>query len=260
MEIKKITTYFALALLLSTSQTHNAATILKLESAILAQVDGLSIGIDGETFALLKQYDSKLLELLVGKRDASGKRAPQYTFDGKLYTMQQLSIIEEQQGHTQELSHLLRKIRTEFEKMSLIFRTVARGTKPIMAILIEESCAKRGRLHNSILYIWAKTDEAMEEELFDVHIKSLKDLETFLIDLHNFLNDLMCSCPKAAKQFQEKVAKFNKLRNFVANLGISKELEMNFLKQINQLLGKMKLEEITPDRVRTLVNDFKNKK
>ena len=174
--------------------------------------------------------------------------------------MQELSKLETTRGSNAELKELLRKIRTEFETLSIEFRGVARGSKPFMATLVEESCARRGRLHNSILYIWAKTDEAEEEQLFDDHVHTIRDLEMFFTDLHNFLGDMMASCPKARRQFQEKVIKFNKIKGFLPELGLSTKMQKEFLKQINHSLARLKIDDIDLATVRKLLDDFKNEK
>jgi len=265
MKINKLLTTLSLSLLVST--TYGADTgpaygihtrSIKLESGILSKVDGIFF--DGDTIGPLKRYQYNLRTFLIGIRGEDGKRHPQYTFESNLYTMQQLSRLETTRGSNEELKNLLRQIRSDFETLSMEFRGVARGSKPFMATLVEESCARRGRLHNSILYIWAKTDEAEEEQLFDDHIHTIRDLEMFFTDLHNFLGDLMESCPKACRQFQEKVGKFNKIKGLLLELGLSTETQKEFLKQINHSLAKLKTDDINLATVRKLFDEFNNEK
>jgi len=231
---------------------------IRLESNILGKIDGIFF--DGETIAPLRLYQNNLKDFLIGKKGPDGKRHPQYNFEGKLYTMQELSKLETTRGSTPELKNLLRQIRSEFEQLSVQFRGIARGAKPFMATLIEESCRVRGRLNNNILCIWAHTDEQEEEQLFDDHVHTIRDLEMFFVDLHNFLGDLMHSCPRAVRQFQEKVAKFNKIKGLLPKLSISSEDQIAFLKQINPSLAKLTLDDIDLNAVRNLFNEFKNKK
>ncbi len=263
MKINKLLTTLSLSLLFSTIHGEEPAysihtRSIKLESSMLSRIDGIFF--DGETIGPLKRYQNSLRDFLIGKRGLDGKRYPQYTFEGKAYNMQELSQLETTRGSNSELKELLRQIRLEFETLSEEFHGVARGSKPFMAVLVEESCARRGRLNNSLLYIWSKTDEAGEQELFDIHIHTLKDLEMFLTDLHNFMGDLMASCPKALRQFQEKVAKFNKIKSLLPQLGIPQESQLPFLKQINHSLAALHVADINPDSVRKLFNEFKNKK
>ncbi len=253
MNIQKTTRYLALALLISVPIAQHASEVV-LETSTIA-----AVGINGETIALMKQYDGQLLNELIGKRDASGKRVGLYEYQGKIHTILELVAIEQRDGQNDELRAILKQARKNFENMSTKFRAVAQGTKKFMSILIEESCKKRNRI-NSILNIWGSTDQAKEEELFDVHVLNLGNLATFHTDLHNFLNDLMNSCPKAQRQFKEKVAKFNKIKNFLPSLGITKEEEQHFLKQINVALGELSLDSITQPTVRKLFNEYKNTK
>ena len=231
---------------------------IKLESNMLSRIDGIFF--DGETIGPLRRYQNSLRDFLIGKRGPDSKRHPQYIFEGKACTMQELSTLETTRGSNNELKDLLRQIRFEFEKLSEEFHGVARGSKPFMAVLVEESCARRGRLNNSLLYIWAKTDEAGEQELFDVHVHTIKDLEMFITDLHNFMGDLMASCPKARRQFQEKVAKFNKIKSMLPQIGVPQESQLPFLKQINHSLAALTIADINPESVRKLFDEFKNKK
>ena len=265
MKINKLLTTLSLSLLASTTygmDTEHAHSIhtrsIKLQSGILSKVDGIFF--DGETIGPLKRYQNNLRDFLTGKRTPDGKRHPQYTFEGKPYTMQELSKMETTRGSNVELKERLRQIRSEFEDFSLEFRGVARGSKPFMATLVEESCARRGRLHNSILYIWAKTDEAEEEQLFDDHVHTIRDLEMFFTDLHNFLGDMMESCPKARRQFQEKVIKFNKIKRLLPEMGLSLETQKEFLKQINHSLAKLKVNDIDLKSVHKLFDEFKKNK
>ncbi len=264
MKTNKLFTTLSLALLFSTTHGSDGPVYgihlraIKLESGMLSKIDGIFF--DGETIGPLKRYQNNLRTFLIGERGPGGKRHPQFTFEGNLYTMQQLSRLETTRGSNDELKNLLRQIRTEFETLSMEFRGVARGAKPFMAVLVEESCSRRGRLNNSLLYIWAKTDEAEEEKLFDDHVHTLKDLEMFFVDLHNFLGDLVESCPKAMRQFQEKVAKFNKIKKLLPELSIPKEDHLPFLKQINHSLAELTLEDIDPATIRKLFDEFKNKK
>lgn len=231
---------------------------IKLESGILSKIDGIFF--TGETVGPIMKYQINLRDFLMGKRATEGKRIPQYMFEGNLYTMQQLSKLETTRGSNAELRNVLRQIRSEFEQLSVEFRGVARGSKKFMATLVEESCSRRNRLNSSILYIWAKTDETEEEKLFDEYVHTIKDLEVFFIDLHNFLGDLMASCPKAFRQFNEKVAKCKKIKTFLPELGIDQETQKAFLNQINHSLSGLTLEDIDLTTVKKLFDEFKNNK
>ena len=111
--------FFSLSLLISTPLMQGS--FMKLESPIVAQLDGLSIGIDDEVIALIKQYQGQIMTILAGKATLEG-RVGLYDFEGKKYTMQQLSILEHERGISQPLVSLRHQIRDEFEKISLPFQ------------------------------------------------------------------------------------------------------------------------------------------
>ncbi len=249
--MKKITIIIAVSLVLSPTINHTAP--IKLESSILTQIDGLLIGINGETIALIKQYQSQIMNMLLGTRTANG-RVGVYDFDGQKCNVQQLRQLEIEQGTNDRFIAFRKRIQTDFEHFSEPFKKIVQGVRAIMAILIEESCKKRNRL-NSLLYIWAKTDEK-DFELFDLHVKSIKDFEIFLTDLNNFLGDLAHSCPRAQIQFQEQVAKFNRAKQFVMELDLSNTQRQLFLRYLNTQLANLPKDEITKEKIIELSNSF----
>lgn len=234
------------------------ANQIKLDSVILAHADGLfPIGINGDVVALIKQYQNQMAILLQGK-----KRGVHYegvfSFEGKKYTIQELTLLEAARGTTIELMTVRHKIIKKFEKISHPFRQLIKdyGIKPLMGDLIEESIIKRNR-HNSLLYIWAKTDEKNEHEIFDKYVKSIKDLEIFMIDLSNFLGDIVYNCPRGHAQYKEYRDKFNKAAQFVRELKLNKEHHDLFLKYINKNLSTLSKDEISLQKVKELYNAFK---
>lgn len=243
--------YLALFLLLS-GPTYLKSAPIKLESGIIAKIDGLAIGIDGQTIALIKQYQSEIIAILLGKKSGD-MRIGKYEFDGKKRSLQELRQLETELGTSPKFVALRGQARNDFEKISEPFRKIVQGVKSFMSILIEESCKKRGRL-DSLLYTWAKTDEKNEYELFDLHVKSIKDFELFLTDLNNFLGDLVHSCPRALGQFQERVAKFNQAMKFVAVMNVTGDKRQKLLKLINSSLDKMSKEEVTQAKIQELAN------
>src|SRR5579862_8739172 len=98
---------------------------IKLESEILLDFDGSSIGITGAVIAQIKKYQSKIIDLLLGTKDhATGKRNGRYEFEGTLYSIQELTKMEEAQPHNPQFSVCLKQARRDFEAISLGFRPV----------------------------------------------------------------------------------------------------------------------------------------
>src|SRR5688572_24429851 len=108
--------FFSLSLLISTPFMQGS--FIKLESPIVAQLDGLSIGIDDEVIALIKQYQGQIMTILAGKITLEG-RVGLYEVDHKHYTMIQLSALEHEHGTSNQLIALRNQIREEFERISL---------------------------------------------------------------------------------------------------------------------------------------------
>lgn len=186
---------------------------IKLELQLIKHIDGNMF--DGQSVMFIKKYQSQIMNLLVGSRTAEGKRIGNYLspLNNKTYSVQELRELE-QQGKldTATVKVLIEKMRHDFERISEEFREMARGMKSTMALLIEEDFTKRKRT-DSLLVKWGKTKETSEHDLFKTHICSIKDFESFITDLYNFLNDLVHSCPKALKQFQELFNSFKEAQS-----------------------------------------------
>lgn len=241
----------------SPSQPHHEPIILQAE--ILQTLDGNGIGINGKTITLIKKYQANIMNILRGKRNVTGAREGMFTFQGKKHSVAALKELEDLHlidSHAKQA--LLKSMRRAFEEISLEFRPIARGAKPIMSLLILESCQARNR-NDSLLVIWSNTKEHDEEELFDKHIISVKDFEIFLIDLYNYLTDMCNSCPKAMKQFNDSVERFNKIKSYTTSLKLNKDKESAFLKYATQALEHDHVNpgEITEEKIKELYHTFK---
>jgi hypothetical protein len=125
-----------------------------------------------------------------------------------------------------------------------------------MVNLIEESMIKRNR-RDSLLHVWSKMNEKDELDLFDKHIRSIKDLEFFMVDLNNFLGDILYNCPRGYAQYKEYVAIFNKAAQLARELNLSKEHYELFLKHINKNLSSLPKNNLSLDTVKELYNNLK---
>ncbi len=247
--MKKMVTIFALSLLLSAPSMGHAYA---LKSTILSTIDGLSFGIDGDTVAMIKQYQKQMRGILSGERNDDGTRRPgTYPYEGKQYSAQQLADLEEQLGSNPRFRKLLKQMRNDFEKISEPFKKLGSNVKSIMAILIEESCQTRKRT-DSLLLTWAKTDQHDEYALFDSHVKNSRDFAIFITDLYNFLGDLTESCPKARNQFNKRVEKYKKVKTLMPQTNIRASEQAKALTKINPQLGKLKIEEISIAKIEEL--------
>ncbi len=231
---------------------------ITLNSLILTHADGrFPIGINGEVVALIKQYQGHITTLLRGKKTRFGYEGI-FDFEGKKWTVQELRELESTRGINHHLATARHKVIEHFQHISQPFRQLIGefGIKPLMAELIAESMAKRER-PESLLYVWAKMDEQHEQELFDTHIKSMQDLEFFMIDLNNFLGDIVYNCPRGYAQYKEHLEKFNKVVPFLKELRLGKEQRELFLKYVNKKLFTIAKNDISLEKVQELYNEFK---
>ncbi len=246
----------------TTQATTQARKEIKLESPLLALVDGASIGINADVIELIRSFQRKIIDILLGDKQPDGSRRGRYEFEGKKYSAQALRKKEELLGSSQSLQQALAQAKKNFIDISDEFKAVARGSKPTMAILIEESCTKRNRM-NSILIIWAKTKEVDENSIFDKHVNTFKDFEAFCVDLLNFLGDLVRSCPKAQEQSRQRFGKWSKIKElipFVIPDATKENLDARFLKYVKiNHLDKLSLADITDKKVIELFTQFQNK-
>lgn len=232
------------------------ATFVKLSAS---KVDMMPIiGIDGNAIALIKQYQSQIMTILRGEL-SEGRRIGTYTFDRKKCNVHELHQLETVHGvHDMRLIAIRNQIRDDFEKISSPFQAIiySPGIKTGMGFLIKESCTKRNR-SDSLLYIWVTNDAKNEYELFDFHIKSIKDVEIFLTDIYNFLGDLIFSCPRAYAQFKEQVNKFNRAKLFVIDLRLPKTKQYAFLKYLNTQITNFSTHEINQEKIKELYDTIK---
>ncbi len=228
-----------------------------LKSDILATVDGKSIGINGDTISQIKKYQSDIMNIIRGKRNVTtNNREGLFEFRGNKYSVAELKDFEDQGllSHDDQ-KNILKKMRDYFESISIEFKPVAQGSKPIMSLLIIESCHLRNR-NDSLLVAWSKTKEHDEAALFDKHVRSIKDFEMFLIDLYNFLSDMCHSCPKAMHQFKERIERFAKIKSLMTSLKITKDKETAFMKFATKMAEHLAPGEITEHKMHEIYTAF----
>jgi len=243
----------------------NNAPIL-LQSKLLKTVDGRFI--NATIIEIMRKFQRKVLDIMIGDQDQTGKRIGRYQLDGVRYGAYSLTRHEEQfkkaqdasDVRVQDLQRLLRESKRDFMAIAGEFRVVVRGSKSIVAALVEESCTRRGR-PGSLLCVWAKTKEADEDVLFDSHVKTFGEFTLFCSDLLNFLNDLVNSCPRANALFVERVERWKKIRECMTAIAgevpVVKEAAFSLYVRKNYL-DNLSLAEITPDRLKSIARAYKS--
>jgi len=269
---RRVTMSMAMTLILALSvevargNSVNSKPLL-LQSKILKTVDGRFI--NANIIEVMRKFQRKVLDIMIGDQDQTGRRTGRYLFDGSARGAYELSRFEEQltksadqsdQGtRAQELQGLLKDSKRDFMAIAGEFRVVARGSKPIIAALVEESCTRRGR-PGSLLCIWARTKEADEDALFDGHVKTFGEYTQFCIDLLNFLGDLIHSCPRANTLFMERVDRWGKIRQCITTIAsevpVAKDPAFSLYVRKNYL-DNLSSAEITPDRLKSIAATYK---
>ena len=169
-----------------------------LSSYILSIIDGRFL--NGNKIHITISIISKLHNMLKGIKK-EGTYEGLYPLHGDAYSIKQLALLEKEHPELKhELEQFLKEVKADFSKQIQPFLVMARGAKSQMLLFIEESL-KLHRRQGSILHMWAEAKEGRDMLAFNVHVTTFEKLEQFLEDLMNFLQDLICSCPRARKQY-----------------------------------------------------------
>ncbi len=172
--------------------------------------------IDAARMEQVERFKHTVKQLLLGKKQPDGSFKGYFLFNDSYHNIESLKEIEAtitSIADNEIMKQLLEKIKNDFIKISNYYKNSTPGVKAFTTGLIKESCEKRNRLDSSLL-TWAKTTPENEDAVFKQEITSFKKFSIFLIDLHNFFNDLTHTCPKAHALFileQKKLFAIKKL-------------------------------------------------
>lgn len=242
---------------------------IKLESEVIKMADGTLINADKIEF--IRKFRRTLLTFLLGEELPNGKRRGLYTLFDTHYNVKDLAILEQDVATKndpkslkikQALKELLIAVKSDYIVKSREFVESGKGSKKILILLIEEDCKKR-HIPHSFLLDWARTKEGQETSMFTQQIKTFSDYYQFCIDLVNFLLDLTHSCPKAKKQFEERVAKWSKVKELmpmIVKITHTRQDHINeaeFLRYLKERhLDQITLADITPSLIGPLLIEY----
>lgn len=225
--MKKNISCFVILLLFSTStfiKTNNEPkntkkTYIKLKNESLQLLDGIQGCLDGNAIIDMFNIKKQILSLKAGTLldpSGNGKVLSNLTYEGKNHTLETLIKEEEIAKKSPnlntprkkaELEKNLKDCKTNFIKATVHFMDQIRSAKGLVMNLIHESCDKRN-IKQTLLMEWANTN-GNEEVVFNSKIKSLKEFDTFLIHVSDFLGDLIVSCEKGFAQYKINQIKKN---------------------------------------------------
>ncbi len=202
------------------------------DSAILRTADGHFITYDDVGIMLqLREY---LRTMLYGTKDKSGILVGPYIFDDIPHCLRTLTLLEKKLDATVRDAWLT-QVRDAFKERTQDTKKRAEGTKTQQYMYIKESC----RLHNrpnSILLLWAQAPEGQEDDAIDIHVRNFYDMAKFVLDLKDFLEDMVSSCPKAKKQFLDRIPnkeEHQKLQQLLDHILEQQKAKINKVKSID---------------------------
>lgn len=205
----KITLLLLLALLINSTHADHAPITLQAE--ILELIDGFSLGVNGITVGMIMRLRLDLNKRRFGKTSTSAPIVGVFEFEGKKYTISELTALEKKLSQSnsaadQQRLKILRATLTliidDFVELTKPFLADARGAKGQMVMLITEWAQKAHR-GDSHLLEWANVEEGKESNAIYQKINTITLFEQFVDDLLYFLETLLRSCPKACAQFKE---------------------------------------------------------
>jgi hypothetical protein len=153
----------------------------------------------------------------------------------------------------------------EFVEFSAPFLDTINPVKKAIAPLVEESCEKRNRT-NSILNIWISSEDGQEEVLFRKYISTYRALGELCMDLLNFTEDLLSSCPHAIKSYNDFFDRVNILEPIINALLIAETIQIPLNSTLYRELIRYVAERynedetITMEKTTRLLHAFNNKK
>lgn len=202
-------TFLCISLLTATASLHAL-----LESEILHYIDGTLVS--WASVRSIKQYQKQIKHFL----------NEQYAIDGLEQKLFDLAVKEKNntlsECEKEAFSTFVKKFIAFSEQFLVDLRPAKSGIKP----LVEEFCHKRNRA-NSLLLRWAQSENQSEKELFTTHIKTYKALGELCMDLLNFTEELLSSCPKAMKAFNDLLDRFSKLEPLLDALLVADKVELS---------------------------------
>lgn len=181
---------------------------IQLESEVLPIVDGTILTWDA--VATIKKYQHGIRHFINERR----------LIGGASLNLLDLGLHEKKGLLTAVERVAFRGIVDEFVAFSESFLETLNPVKQGLAPVIVEFCTKRTR-QASVLLQWLDTPNGAEEVMFRSVVTSYRILAELCVDLLNFTEDLLCSCPKAMHSYHAFFDRVKKIEPFVDALLIA---------------------------------------
>jgi hypothetical protein len=226
---------------------------LKLESELLNFIDGTLVG--WPSVHSIKICQKKIRHFLKEERIIDG--ISQKFLDLAVKEKQNSITLTEREG----LAEFIADFVLFFEPFIITLEPIKKGITP----LIEESCQRRNRT-KSLLLAWTKAPDGTTQELFRTNMITYRALAELCMDLLNFMEDVLQSCPKAIKAYHDFIDHYLKVEPLVEALLKAdqivihrhSELYYDLIKNIVEHYGHD--EQITMEKTTKLYNAYNIKK
>lgn len=167
---------------------------IKIESELLAMVDG-SVFMDRDAINEMKFVEACIKTMVNGR----GHHASRGTYGPCNFSLNELieyeAITPDSEAHKAEvISQTMQEMKQEFVSLTDDFRDKLQMMKDVTVKLIAQACKQRNK-PKSFLLRWAKTTPETELAVLEQDIQTPRQLKQFCIDLVQFMNDMLKSCP-----------------------------------------------------------------
>jgi hypothetical protein len=247
----------SLVVTLLSSRGYINAQEVTLTSDVLAVIDGNIITADVIEF--IRKIRAKIINFVLGDL-VEAKRIGRYVHEDDHYNIHDLLMCE-LDDQLSLPSLFIDRAKNDFLAIIKELLESARPAKKIFNILIIEECEKRNR-PDSLLLKWIGVDAQEEQKMFCSHVKSFATLYDFCVDTLHFLMDLTNSCPKAKKQFGQRVNKWSRLKELVPSMlkesgADANNLKIAFLRYVkHKYLDILGIEDITKEKIKEILDEF----
>ncbi|MBT3827648.1 hypothetical protein HOL34_03065 [bacterium] len=197
MNIKRILGLLLAVITVYSAQTQ-ASRFTHVDLLYTEKIDGLIIPIG---VANMRKIIGVLTVSLFGKSSKSNPRpVGKYSYQGQLYTLEQLAHIEADLGFNDELDAVRSKIIDDFMEISQPFKEDIHAFKSIVLRIIDEWVIAQN-LESSIIAEWCLVTMEEEVDYFRRRLSTMGELYQFVYDVTWFLRNFVGNCTGAVQNY-----------------------------------------------------------
>ena len=175
-----------------------------IDSKVFMFMDGFELGDNSVHKAHI--FIGKIRDLLLGKKDATGKTVGLIPFKNQLKCLKDIVEIENNDTNSLDSPDLQKALQKSMNLFAIMSEENLRETKgaatKAMTTELIKTWSNQRNLPNTLLLEWSKVEEGQEQEHFRQIITNFIEFDHFLEDLKIFLKDFMNSCPKSLNNYK----------------------------------------------------------